>query len=208
MKYAKRLGVAAALCVGTVVALAVPAWSLHAGEFCSNADAAAGTVTAAENGGSIQCQPDGTGHNRWVEVVSPTPTTAAPTSPVAASGPLIREPGEFCNPAQVAVTPNGDSLSCSNLDAAGHYHWLLASGELSGTHIVSSNATTATTLRAANVAAVRTNRSAVRSSATLAKTGLHNTDKLIEIAVLLLALGVALVSEVRARNGLDRLRRE
>jgi LPXTG-motif cell wall-anchored protein len=51
-------------------------------------------------------------------------------APQAASAqtPLIRQPGEFCNVDQVAVTPSGQALECDNVDANGRHHWILATG--------------------------------------------------------------------------------
>lgn len=49
---------------------------------------------------------------------------------------------------------------------------------------------------------------AATTTSGLAGTGLRHTDKFIEAALVLLGLGTALMLEVRARDGLDRLRRQ
>jgi len=69
-------------------------------------------------------------------------------------------------------------------------------------------ATTPTT--AGTVRAVVPTPAAVATAprAGLASTGLNHAPQFIEAAILLLALGTALTLEVRARDGLDRLRQE
>ena len=81
------------------------------------------------------------------------------------------------------------------------------SGDVQGSRIVSSSpsgpAVTATPTVAAS-----TRARAVSATSGLATTGLNHTTQFIELAIVLLGLGTALVLEIRARDGLDTLRRQ
>lgn len=104
--------------------------------------------------------------------------------------------GQSCSNADalagtVVTADNGATVKCV-ASSAGVNQWT-AIGAITTTSTVPS--ATATTV--AGTAAAPT---------TMAKTGLSHTRQFVEMAVLLLGLGTAIVLEVRARDGLDRLR--
>lgn len=103
--------------------------------------------------------------------------------------------GQFCKNAEAGLTTtanNGRQVTC--VLESGRYHWAYSSTTpTTSSGVVSANPT---------VAAVTTPRTG------LASTGLNHTRQAMELAVMFLGLGVALVLEVRARDGLERLRRE
>lgn len=104
--------------------------------------------------------------------------------------------GQFCKNAEAGLTTtanNGRRVTCTL--ESGRYHWAY------------SDNTTATTT-GGTVAANPTVAAASTTRTALASTGLNHTRQVLELAVMLLGLGVALVLEVHARNGLDRLRQQ
>ena len=113
---------------------------------------------------------------------------ATPASAVKAGDPCS---GADAQAGNVTTADNGTPVKCV-ATANGLPQW---------TAVVAS-ATTAPTLSttttvAATVAAAPTG---------VATTGLNHTRQFVELAIVLLGLGTAIVLEVRAREGLDRLR--
>jgi hypothetical protein len=108
--------------------------------------------------------------------------------------------GDNCSAADaqagtVTTSDSGTTLKCV-ATATGLPQWTTVVG---GT----TNATTATTAPALTTTTV----GATATSATtgMATTGLNHTRQFVEMAIVFLGLGTAIVLEVRARNGLDRL---
>jgi len=112
--------------------------------------------------------------------------TAHPASAVQA--------GEFCSGADsqagtVVTADNGARVKCVK-DTVGQSRW-------TAIDVITTTTAPSVTTPVAVAAA---------SPASMAKTGLNHTRQFVEIAIVLLGLGTALVLEVRAREGLERLR--
>lgn len=107
--------------------------------------------------------------------------------------------GQFCKNAESGLTTtanNGRQVTCTL--ESGRYHWAYTTGTPTPTTAATSGTVTANP----TVAAAATSRSG------LASTGLNHIQQLVELALVLIGLGTALVLEGRARDGLDRLRRQ
>jgi hypothetical protein len=116
--------------------------------------------------------------------------------------------GAFCATAAVGTYTTGDSgesLLCA-ADNARQNRW---------TTVAAPAATTTTAKPPSVVAAAAAIETVTMSPAvapgstttSLATTGLHHTRQFVQLALVCLGIGTALVLETRARDGLDRLRR-
>lgn len=105
--------------------------------------------------------------------------------------------GDTCSAADaqagtVITGDNGTTLKCV-ATPTGLPQWTTIVG-------ATTNATTAPGVTTTTVAAT-----AAAAPTGMATTGLNHTRQFVELAIVLLGLGAAIVLEIRARNGLDRL---
>lgn len=98
--------------------------------------------------------------------------------------------GADANAGTVMTADNGTPVKCV-ATASGLPQWTATAG---------ATATTAPAVTTTTVAAT-----AAAAPTGMATTGLNHTRQFVEMAIVLLGLGTAIVLEIRARNGLDRL---